>query len=452
MKRKRTLFSMVVFIAVFWISMLFNIKNGTVRKSEDSAAMMNPGTEAVPMDAEAKETGLMASSYDMGETASQNNKLYQQIEAEGSSKADINTSGTDGSSEKETFSEDVSENRIVNPYAEAIQTYRSAGKIEAAAASTQPPKKQSEVRESKYKDIGISIAGSYVNVRQGADTGSEVLGKLHNGAAAKILDTDGEWYHVESGSVKGYVKAEYLKTGIPEEELIDQYGVLRISVGVDGLNVREKPDTESEKLTVIYQNEKYPVIELLDEWVKIDVTDDKVIGYVKREYIELIVDFRKAVSKEEELELLRLKEEERIKKETEVKYRDEVDYTREELKLLACLVHAEAGNQSYEGKLAVANIVLNRVKSKKYPDTIKEVIYQPGQFSVANSGSLAKQLKNYDNYSSKSQLLTLKAAKAALSGANNIGSRLYFHSYKSALKKGYDQKKNCVKLEDHLFW
>ena len=129
-----------------------------------------------------------------------------------------------------------------------------------------------------------------------------------------------------------------------------------------------------------------------------------------------------------------------------------MDYTQEELKLLACLVHAEAGDQSYEGKLAVANVVLNRVKSRKYANTIEAVIYQPGQFTVARSGSLDKQLDRYENYSTNSQLLTIKAAKAALSGANNIGSRLYFNTYESAVNKGYDQKKNSVKIEDHLFW
>lgn len=306
--------------------------------------------------------------------------------------------------------------------------------------------------EALYSNIGISIANSYVNIRKSASTDSEVLGKLYRDSAAEILETDGEWYYVESGSVKGYVSSNFIKTGIPDDEIIEKYGTLSIIVKVDGLNVREEPDIESDKLTVIYMNEIYPVLDLQDEWIKVDITDDKEIGYIMREYTELIVDFEDAISKEEELELLRLKEEERIKKETEVKYRDEVNYSNSDLKLLACLVHSEAGNQSYEGKLAVANIVLNRIKSRKYPNNIKDVIYQSGQFSVASSGSLAKQLSNYDNYSSNSQRLSAKAARAALEGANNIGNRLYFHSYKSALKKGYDSKPNSVKLDDQLFW
>lgn len=328
--------------------------------------------------------------------------------------------------------------------------------------------------ESKYANIGISVANSFVNIRKEASTDSEIVGKLYKDSAAEIVETDGDWYFIESGSVRGYVSSEFIKTGMTDEELITSYAKLRIQVTVDGLNVRKEPDTESERITVIYKNEIYPVIKIQDDWIKIDLTDEEAIGYISKDYAELIIDFEKAISIEEEQELARLaqekeekakqlakekevaqkqkQEEERIKKETEVKQRKETPYSEDELKLLACLVHAEAGTQSYEGKLAVANVVLNRVKSGKYPNTIKDVIYQRGQFSVATSGSLKKQLNNYENYHSNSQLLSIKAAKAALEGQNNIGSRLYFNSYKAAVAKGYDRKQSSVKIDDHLFW
>jgi spore germination cell wall hydrolase CwlJ-like protein len=309
-----------------------------------------------------------------------------------------------------------------------------------------------KAEESQYFNIGISIADTYVNIRSDANTDSDIIGKLYRDSAAIILDTMEDWYYIESGSVKGYIKSKYLKTGISDDELIEKYGIKKITVNADGLNVRKKPDPDSEVVTVIYEKESYPVIDLLDDWVKVDITDDKVMGYVKKEYVDILIDFNKAISKAEEEELKKIQEEERIKKETEIKYREEVNYTEDELKLLACLVHSEAGNQSYEGKLAVANVVLNRVKSSKYPNTIEKVIYQSGQFTVATNGSLAKQLELYDNYSSKSQLLSIKAAKAALSGENNIGDRLYFNEYKAAVRKGHDQKKNSVKIQDHLFW
>lgn len=315
---------------------------------------------------------------------------------------------------------------------------------------------QNEVKEEPekalYSNIGISVAKDFVNIRKDASTDSDILGKLYRDSASEIIKTDGDWYLIESGSVKGYVKSEFIKTGISDDELVAKYGELSIIVTVDGLNVREKTDAESSKLDVIYKNEIYPVMDTSENWIKINIPDDKIVGYIKKEFADIIVDFKDAVSKEEEEELQRLEAEERARKETEVKQQEGVNYSEEDLKLLACLVHAEAGSQSYEGKLAVANIVLNRVKSSKYPDSIKAVIYQPGQFSVANSGSLSKQLSNYSNYSSSSQKLSIKAAKAALGGANNIGSRLYFHSYRSAVQKGYDEKENSVKLGGQLFW
>lgn len=461
MKTKRTLFSIVVFLSVFWVSILFGF-NYPLYNKDEKPKNEDVQNELYNSNEESRyKSSLEASSNKYGIVASNKNRLYLYEETDNNIQTGENISGIDGSrryipemeseeNEYQTISTDTSDIQAqdVNQDNEGTANYTES--IEAKAQSSLETEHQTP--QSVYWNIGISAAKSYVNIRDEATTESEVIGKLYKDSGARILDTVDDWYYIESGSVKGYVKSEFIITGIPDEELIEKYGILRISVTSDGLNVREKPDIDSNKLTVIYKNERYPVIELNDEWIKIEITDDKVMGYVSSEYVNLLVDFNKAISKEEEEELKKIQEEEKAKKETEIKYEDEVDYTEEDLKLLACLIHAEAGNQSYDGKLAVANVVLNRVKSKKYPNTIKDVIYQPGQFSVASSGSLKKQLKNYDNYSSKSQLLTIKAAKAALKGTNNIGNRLYFNEYKAAAKKGYDKKKNSIKLGDHLFW
>lgn len=353
---------------------------------------------------------------------------------------DGDKSAFEGSSDTTKDTENTNGNHV---------TTETSSEITPTAADVDVEK----VPEAKYANVGISIAKDYVNIRKEPSTDAEILGKLYRDSAAYILEKkDDDWYYVESGSVKGYVKAEYIKTGIPDDELIEKYGTLTATVDVDGLNVREDTSTESKRLTVIYMNERYPVVEIKDDWVKINIEDDNIIGNVKSEFVEIEVTFKEAISKEEEQKLLQLQAQERAKKETEIKYGDGYSYSKDDIKLLACLIHAEAGTQSYEGKLAVANVVLNRVKSSKYPDTIKAVIYQSGQFSVAKSGSLQKQLDKYHNYSSKSQLLSIKAAKAALEGANNIGNRLYFHSYKAAAKKGYTSKSTSVKIGDHLFW
>ncbi|HHU73089.1 MAG TPA: cell wall hydrolase [Clostridiales bacterium] len=483
MKTKRALCSMLIFMTVFSLSIIFDINN----VFKDSSNPQRETTDSIASQEMYKKhnkpTAILSYAYESDEISSFNSNNESKDKMNGvSSLAEQektileSRNGSDIASTKDYIpsEDDSSELQDPEPSEEISLPNKDSEEVdltsqEDKSMNSQEPvepdegsedeaenkeeiEEETEEEQGKYANIGISIAKSYVHVRKEPNTESESLGKLYKDSAAEIISLENGWYYLESGSVKGYAKADYIKTGIPDEELIKKYGVSRIRVNTDGLNVREEPSTEARKLTVIYMNEKYPVMELQEEWVKVDIQDDKVIGYVNREYVELIIDFNKAISKEEEKELLRLKEEERIKKETQIKYRDEVDYTKEELKLLACLVHAEAGNQSYEGKLAVANIVLNRVRSKKYPNTIKKVIYQAGQFTVAKSGSLQKQLDNYHNYDSNSQKLSIKAAKAALEGANNIGSRLYFHTYKAAVKKGYDKKPNSVKLEDHLFW
>lgn len=104
--------------------------------------------------------------------------------------------------------------------------------------------------------------------------------------------------------------------------------------------------------------------------------------------------------------------------------------------LLAALIYCEAGNQSYEGMVAVGAVVMNRVASASFPNTISEVIYQSGQFTPASSGALASALANgvpstcYD------------AAAAALSGENPVGGALYFNTGSG---KG-------MKIGDHQFY
>lgn len=305
--------------------------------------------------------------------------------------------------------------------------------------------------------IAICIADSYLNIREENNTESEILGKLYKNSAAHILETKDDWYYIESGNVKGYVKAEYVKCGLEKEEL-NTYGTLTATVKCDGLNVREKEDTESNRVDVIYNAEKYPVLSQSKEWVKLNLEDDNITGYVKSEYVDVEYSFTEAISIEEERAIQKAEEEAKLKKELaknsstiKTTKSEATSHTADELKLLACLVQAEAGNQSYEGRLAVANVVLNRIRSPKYANTMSGVIYQRGQFSVASSGSLKKQLNNYSNFKSKSQKLSIQAAKDALNGINNIGKRLYFNRYSKRVAKKHSGK-GGVKIDDQFFW
>ena len=95
--------------------------------------------------------------------------------------------------------------------------------------------------------------------------------------------------------------------------------------------------------------------------------------------------------------------------------------TGEEIRLLAALIYCEAGNQSREGKVAVGNVVLNRIRSERFPDTMKEVIYQQGQFTPVESGWLGWVLRKGEIPES-----CFEAAKAALEGEAPVGNAVFF--------------------------
>lgn len=97
-------------------------------------------------------------------------------------------------------------------------------------------------------------------------------------------------------------------------------------------------------------------------------------------------------------------------------------YSKAELRLMASIINCEAGIESYQGKLAVGVVVMNRVKSKQFPNTIRGVIYERGQFSPVRNGSLKRRLRQYDagRTGSKQWKSCIKAAKAVLKGQRTI--------------------------------
>ena len=118
--------------------------------------------------------------------------------------------------------------------------------------------------------------------------------------------------------------------------------------------------------------------------------------------------------------------------------------------LLACVIDWESGWEPYEGKLAVANVVLNRVRNSRYDNTITGVIYARSQFSGVSDG--------YGNASSTFQARLdagprtqecLEAAMEALSGVNNIGS---YTSFRSVSIANYDAYSSFTIIGGHVFY
>lgn len=159
-----------------------------------------------------------------------------------------------------------------------------------------------EEPESEYANLAIAQVNSYVNVRREPTTDSAVLGKIYNGAVAQILDVAGEeqdWFHVVSGSVEGYVKAEFFLYGDAAVEAVDNYLTRYATVIANRLNVRQEPSTDSKRIGFITHGEKVKILEMLEDWMLVQYTGDRT-GYVASEYVTVSEEFIYAKSIEEE--------------------------------------------------------------------------------------------------------------------------------------------------------
>lgn len=107
------------------------------------------------------------------------------------------------------------------------------------------------------------------------------------------------------------------------------------------------------------------------------------------------------------------------------KWRDisEVTFEEGDRKLMANIIYCEAGAEPYEGQVAVGAVVINRVLSSVYPNTVVGVIYQNRQFSPVASGRLALALAN-----DKATESCYRAADEAMSGVTNVGQCVYFRT------------------------
>lgn len=300
-----------------------------------------------------------------------------------------------------------------------------------------------------YSKLMANVEES-LNVRQDASEESEVVGKLYKGAAADIEDSSVEgWIKIKSGNVEGYVKSDYCVTGQDAKALAMQVCTTYAIVKEDGIRVRSQASTDSEIRTVLTKDQKMTVdtgAQAAEGWVAVKC-DDGQTAYIAADYVDVNTDIKTAMTLEEEQQMIA--EQEAAKKAAEEKAAAEaakeaaasnssasssqavssdsgISASVDDVTLLSAIIYCEAGGEPYEGQLAVGAVVVNRVQSKAYPNSISAVIYQKGQFTPAASGKLAKVLASGKGSQCR------QAALEALSGKDNTGGALSFHAGKGS--------------------
>ncbi|MCR5753714.1 MAG: cell wall hydrolase [Acetatifactor sp.] len=268
--------------------------------------------------------------------------------------------------------------------------------------------------EEKSKLVMANVKNA-LNVRSEASEDAEKIGKLYKDCGGTILEQKDGWTKIQSGNVIGWAKDAYLLFDEDAKQLANNVGMMTASIDTETLRVRTEPNADSSTLGLLPKGEVVEVVDNSnDEWICIDY--EGADGYVSKEFVTLdfVIDAGETM---EEIKAREAAEREAKRHVNYGEYTTDADTTL----LLAALIQCEAGGESYEGKVAVGAVVMNRVRSGAYPDSIHGVIYASGQFTPAMNGKVNKVYE-----SGKINQSCIQAAEDALSGTSNVGDCTHF--------------------------
>lgn len=281
-----------------------------------------------------------------------------------------------------------------------------------------------EAADAAWAGMLMADIDDALNVRAEASENADVVGKLYKESLAEVIEKGDEWTKIKSGNVEGYVRTKYCVFGDDAKALAEEVCKKQAVSKVEGLQIRANADLE-ETTQILYtmeEGEKGTVVtnqEVPSGWVVIACED--TVGYVSAEQVAVTYVFAPAMTLEEEKEAELAKEKARYEA-IAASAKIDATVTVDDVKLLAALIFCEAGGERYEGQVAVGAVVMNRIESSRFPDSIYSVTYQKGQFTPAMNGKVQRTL---DNGKYK---YCLDAAEAALQGEDPTNGCLYFNS------------------------
>lgn len=297
-------------------------------------------------------------------------------------------------------------------------------------------------KERMLSELAMANVTRTLNVRADASEEAEKVGYMYKDCGGTILEQKDGWTKLKSGALTGWCSDEFLLFGDDALSMADDVGRWLVTLNSEAVRVRREPNTECEVISLMAKGEYADFVEIInDDWISIDFEGE--LGYLNTEYINITFHIdegetmEQVKTREKIEEQLRKEAEEKAAAEQRTKNRGKVAADADELRLLGALIYCEAGNQSYEGKVAVGAVVMNRVKSPAYPNSIYSVIYASGQFTPAMSGKVAAV------YNSSVPDIDMQAAYAAINGETTVGGATHFR--RNDGREGYV-------LGAHVFW
>ena len=330
-------------------------------------------------------------------------------------------------------------------------------------------KEEAAKPKSAFDGKFMANVSESVNIRSAANPEADVVGKLYSGAGGDVLEKGDEWTKISSGSVVGYVATDYLAFDADAETVANKTVPYIATVTAETVKVRTTNDTNSEVIALAEEGAQFVVLGRLEDWEKIDYNGKE--GYISSELVSVEQTIGTAITIEEEQARIKAEEEAKAAEEaaqaqaeaeeaakagaqaqeevasnevqTETVQTESYGASTDDSYLLACLVAAEAGSEPYEGKLAVANVVLNRLYSGAYGSSISDVIYAPGQFSVTTNGRLSRI------FASGPDAGSIQAANDALAGVNNVPN---YRSFRALSAANYGAYNNYTVIGNQVFF
>ena len=319
--------------------------------------------------------------------------------------------------------------------------------------------------------IGVIDAKDMLDIHAEANTASAVIGQVMEDGHVAILAKYNDWVQIQAGEIAGWVPAENLvETEISNEEAVaanEQVIAERTGATASEDEFFAEEEVQQDETAALQaeaseaaQNE-IEEVQAAEEAARIEAEAQAKAAAEEAAQLEAEAQAKAAAEEAAQLEAeaqakaaeeaARLEAEAQAKAAAEEAARLEAEaqakaaeeaaqleaeaqqaalaaqaaqtaaVSAEELKLLANIIYCEAGSESYVGKVAVGNVIMNRVKSASQPNTITEVVYAKGQFSPVRNGSLQRALS-----SDKADAACYQAAIEALAGAQPVGGKLFF--------------------------
>lgn len=337
---------------------------------------------------------------------------------------------------------------------ERMQPEEETGANAGDAANAGSERASDDGKEGDEEDetgsLVMADVSNVLNVRTEPDSEAELAGYLYADCGGTVLERRDGWTKLVSGELEGWASDEYLLFGKEAQAMAENEGRTIARTTTGALRIRKEPSSDAGVYDLLEEGAEYEVVDdsqltfsegktVPDGWVAVDYGGKT--GYVSADYVEVefLVDHGETVAQvQQREEEERQAQEEAAEKKREAEAQKAKAMASADDVLLAALIQCEAGDEPYEGQVAVGAVVMNRVKSPAYPNTIRDVIFASGQFTPAGSGQLARLLSAGNVKAS-----CLQAAREAIGGASPIGGAAHFR--RAGGREG-------IVIGNHVFW